>query len=105
MAEDRGASNERTALAWQRTALALIAGSAIMARLTYAPLSWFALLVLAMAAAISAWVFLSSSARYGRRTGLRAPAQDSRGNHAPPSLTVATVLVAGTEFAALVLGD
>jgi uncharacterized membrane protein YidH (DUF202 family) len=34
MADDVGVSNERTALAWQRTALALLAGAAILSGLT-----------------------------------------------------------------------
>ena len=42
---DPGVGNERTALAWQRTALALVAGSAILTRLTFDRLGAVALMV------------------------------------------------------------
>lgn len=102
MSTDLGVSNERTALAWQRTALALMAGTAIMARLTYSQLGWLALVVLSVALLLGFWVFLESWLRYTHHAGIRFRARP-RGGRAPASLAVATILIAGTELAAQVV--
>lgn len=99
---DLGVSNERTALAWQRTALALMAGTAIMARLTYTELGWFAVAMLSVALLLSAWVFVESWLRYSHHAGTRLRRR-GRGGRAPASLAAATVLIAGTELAAQVV--
>jgi NADPH:quinone reductase-like Zn-dependent oxidoreductase len=65
---DAGTSNERTALAWQRTALALVAGAALIGRLTFDRLGWWSLLGAVLAAGLGAWVLLESGSRYVRRT-------------------------------------
>jgi uncharacterized membrane protein YidH (DUF202 family) len=95
---DPGSSNERTALAWQRTALALIGGSAVMARLTAPDLGWWAVGLLSAALLLSLWVFVESRARYARRTVM---GPSPRGGRAAASLTAATLLLAVTELTAL----
>ncbi|HWJ66685.1 MAG TPA: DUF202 domain-containing protein [Nocardioides sp.] len=99
---DFGASNERTALGWQRTALSLVAGSAVMTRVAWPALGMVALLPLGAAAALSVWVFLESRVRYGHDAGTRARG-GPRGGMAPLGLAVATTLLAATEIAALTL--
>jgi uncharacterized membrane protein YidH (DUF202 family) len=100
---DPGAANERTALAWQRSALALIAGAAALARLTWSELGPVALVVLGVALALSAWVFVESRLRYAHDVGTRQRPR-SRGGRAPFALALATALVGATELAALARG-
>jgi uncharacterized membrane protein YidH (DUF202 family) len=98
---DDGFANERTALAWQRTALSLAAASAVLSRLAFERLSWAALLS-AVALPLSLWVLLESRLRYSHDAGglLRKRCRDGR---APAALTMATVAVAVTELAALLV--
>lgn len=103
MADDLGASNERTALAWQRTALALMASAALMARLTYRELGEIALIVLSLALLLTFWIFVESWARYSHHAGIRLRARTRRGGRAPASLAAATVLITSIEMAALLL--
>jgi uncharacterized membrane protein YidH (DUF202 family) len=100
-AGDVGFSNERTALAWHRTALSLLASAAVMARLTWSDLGAYAALPLVSAALLSCWVFLVSRRRYVHRARKQRRA-GVRGGLAPAALTVAFSLVALTEVAALV---
>jgi uncharacterized membrane protein YidH (DUF202 family) len=97
---DAGASNERTALAWQRTALSLVAGSAIMARLTWSSLGIVAVATLTAAMVLSLWVFVESWARYSAEAGTRSRAH-FRAGRSPLALAVATALVAATELMAV----
>jgi uncharacterized membrane protein YidH (DUF202 family) len=97
---DEGRANERTALAWQRTALALMAGTAILARLTFDRLGIAAVVVLGFALVLAAWVLIESRGRYEHDTG-RRPRARSRSGRAPAALAVATVVVGLTETAAL----
>lgn len=85
---DPGLSNERTALAWQRTALSL--GSSGPA----------AAIVPVLATALGGWVFGESARRYLRahRAQLQAP---PRGGRAPTATALATVLLCATEVAVL----
>ncbi|KRF21006.1 hypothetical protein ASG90_00900 [Nocardioides sp. Soil797] len=101
-AGDDGLSNERTALAWQRTALSLAAACAIMARLTWSSLGPLAIVLLSVALLLSAWVFVESWVRYSHDAGTRSR-PGPRGGRAPLALTVATALVAVTELAAVTL--
>jgi len=94
-------SNERTALAWQRTALALLAGSAIVARLTVDRIGALAVLSLAVVLPLAVWVMAESRGRYAHDAGVRQR-QRPRGGRAPLVLAVATMLIALTELAALV---
>lgn len=98
---DVGLSNERTALAWQRTALATTAGAAIMARLTFGRLGVPALVTLGAALVLSGWILLESRARYDHHTGVRLRSVP-RGGVAPLVLSVAVAMMALTELAALV---
>jgi uncharacterized membrane protein YidH (DUF202 family) len=94
-------SNERTALAWQRTALALLAGSAIVARLTVDRIGALAVLSLVVVLPLAIWVMVESRGRYSHDAGVRQRLRP-RGGRAPFVLAAATVLIALTELAALV---
>lgn len=99
-ARDPGLQNERTALAWQRTALSLVAAAAVMARLTWSSIGVGAVVVLAVATGLATWVFVESRGRYAHsaRVSLRPR---PRGGRAPLALAVAAALVAATELWAL----
>lgn len=99
---DTGLANERTGLAWQRTALSLAAGAAIVARFTFDRLGVVAVAVLAVSVLLCAWVFVESRWRYAQHTGER-PRRRQRGGRAPLFLTIATCLIAVTEATALAL--
>lgn len=92
---DPGLATERTTLAWQRTALATAAGAAVMARLTFADLGTPALVALGAAFVVSAWILLESRLR---------PRREQRSGRAAAWLTVAVVLMALTELAAVAAG-
>lgn len=100
MALDVGVANERTALAWQRTALALMAGAAILARLTFDDAGAAALTPLAVALLLGLWVFAESRGRYADQAGIRQR-HGPRSGRAVTALAVATVLVALTELGVL----
>lgn len=99
-AEDTGLSNERTALAWQRTALSLVAGAAILGRLTFDRLGWLAISLLAIAIGLCIWVFAESRWRYAQQRGLRTRGRQ-RGGRAAFALALAMCLMALTEATAL----
>lgn len=96
MSGGEGLANERTALAWHRTALAIVAGSALITRLAYQQIGPLALLSVGVALPLGLWVFVESRARYDTRRRAR-----SRGGRAPAALVVATAAVGVTELAAL----
>jgi uncharacterized membrane protein YidH (DUF202 family) len=98
----QGAQNERTALAWQRTALSLLAGSAAVARLTVGRLGPLALLCVVVAVPAAGWVFLESRSRYRRDAELTGRDRP-RGGRAPAVLALLTVTIALTELAALLV--
>lgn len=97
---DPGVYNERTALAWQRTALALLAGSAVVTRLALEELGVVAVAGFLVVLPLVVWVLLESRGRYHHHAGIRLRPH-SRGGRAPAVLAVVTVLVALTELAAL----
>ena len=97
---DTGTPSARTELAWQRTALSLVAGSAVITRLTFARLGTVALAALLVALPLSGWVLLESRLRYRRDPGARRPR--SRGGVPAAALALGTVIVAAVELAALV---
>lgn len=97
---DPGLSNERTALAWQRTALALIAATAVMARLTWSRLGPLAAVTLTVALVLALWVFFESRGRYAHDAGTRSRARP-RGGRAPAFVATTVTLLAVTELAAL----
>ena len=94
---DQGIANERTALAWQRTALSLVAGSAIIARLAVESAGLVVLLPLAAAAILGLWIFTESQARYRHSAG-RRPRPGGRGGRAALSTATATSLIAVAEL-------
>lgn len=98
--QSAGRQNERTALAWQRTALSLLAGAAILSRLTYQRLGILSLVSLALALPLCIWVFVESSARYRHDAGIRL--RSSRGGKAPAALTAGLVCIGLTELAAII---
>ena len=100
--DDTGLANERTALAGQRTALSLIAGSAVLARLTWGELGAVAVVPLAVTFLLGTWVFLEARWRYAHSAGTR-PRRRGRGGRAPFMLTLATLFLGGTELLALVV--
>lgn len=97
---DVGLANERTALAWQRTALSLVGGSAIVARLSWSELGLVALVPVLVTVVLALWVFLESNWRYAHDAGTR-PRGRSRGGRGPLFLTLCVVVLAGTELFAL----
>jgi len=100
---DPGVGNERTALAWQRTALSLAGGSAILARLTLDRLGVAALLSVAVAAPLALWVFWESRGRYRHDADIDRRSR-SRGGRAPFAITLAALVLGFSELAAQVLG-
>lgn len=95
-------AKERTALAWQRSALALMAGAAILVRLTWDRLGLAALVILAVAVVLGTWVFIESRGRYADAIGVR-PRRTQRGGRAPTFLCVSVVLIGAVELIALTL--
>jgi uncharacterized membrane protein YidH (DUF202 family) len=96
-----GVQNERTALAWQRTALSLMAGSAIVSRLTFERLGAVSLASVLLALPLALWVFLESRRRY-RGEAVGRPSPGHRGGRATAALSAAIVVIAVTELAAMV---
>lgn len=64
---DVGLQNERTALAWQRTALSLIVGSAVVSKVTFERLGYLSTISMAVAVPAAVWIFLDSRGRYRQR--------------------------------------
>ncbi|HEY6933519.1 MAG TPA: DUF202 domain-containing protein [Marmoricola sp.] len=89
---------ERTALAWQRTALSLMAASLAVSRLAYGRLGAWAVLSAALGIPLTGWVFWISGARYRARTGHEG--LHSTGGVAPALLVAAVCAMAGTALAA-----
>lgn len=100
---DPGVYNERTALAWQRTALALVAGAAIVSRLSLDSLGVFAVLAVAVAVPVGGWVLWASRHRYHAHASVQ-PRARARGGRAPTALAVVTFVIGVTELAALLAG-
>lgn len=97
-----GEINERTAFAWQRTAVALMAAAVVLARVSSHGVGTIILLPLGLAVALTAWVFVETQDRYDHEVGLR-PRPLRRGGLAPAGVAVATALLGVTELTALVL--
>jgi uncharacterized membrane protein YidH (DUF202 family) len=97
---DAGTPNARTALAWQRTALALVGASAVVARLTFDRVGVTAVLVLAVALLLGVWVLLESRLRYAHAAGTRSRGRE-RSGRAPLAVTVAVVLIGVVELVAV----
>ena len=98
-----GAQNERTALAWQRTALSLMAGSTLAVRLSVDELGVPALIGAGIAFPLALWVFVESRGRYRHDARLR-PRDRARGGRAGAALASAMALLGSLELAAILLG-
>jgi uncharacterized membrane protein YidH (DUF202 family) len=98
---DVGSPNARTALAWQRTALALVGASAVVARLTFDRVGVLAVLVLTVALLLAVWVLLESRLRYVHAAGIRGRGR-GRSGRAPAAVTVSVVLIGLVELVAVV---
>lgn len=61
---DPGVANERTSMSWQRTALAGLAGAAIITRLTWDAVGVFSLAPLAFSSVTAGWIFREGALRY-----------------------------------------
>ena len=72
---DPGLQPERTALAWQRSALALAVATIVVGRLTFSTVGLVALLVVALGLGHTAVIFATAHRRYRMRTG----AQEAKG--------------------------
>lgn len=95
--EPPGAQNERTALAWGRTALSVIVTAAVVSRLAVESIGPIALLAVVAAVPVGLWLVLGSRRRYRRRLDWtdRAPLRirDGRFEFAVAGVTVLMILV------------
>lgn len=100
-----GVHTERTALAWQRTAVALLTGAAIVSRLTLVRLGAPAVTCVVVALPVTLWVLWKGRSRYRRQAvpppALPAPA-DRGGARTPAALAAVTALIALIELTALI---
>ncbi|HEY5853785.1 MAG TPA: DUF202 domain-containing protein [Aldersonia sp.] len=94
-----GLQNERTALAWQRLAISVMAGSAALARLTFDRLGPFALISL-LALPIGIWVLIESNRRYHHTAGPEGRAAE-RGGRAHATLAGVIALLGLIQLAAI----
>lgn len=95
--EAHGAQNERTSLAWSRTALSVVVTAAIVSRLAVESIGPAALLAVVAALPVSIWLVLASRRRYRRRLDWteRAPLliRDGRFEFAVSAVTVVMIVV------------
>lgn len=96
----QGVQNERTALAWQRTALSLIVASVALARLTFPRLGLVSLISVLVAVPLCGWVLFESRSRYRQRASFH-DSTSRRGGAESAALALSIVSMAGTELAAL----
>ena len=94
---DRGAQRERTTLSWERTALATVAGSLIVARLSYPHWGALTLVLIVATGLLACWIL--ANVRRTRQRPLGSAEADGR---APLALAVMVALAAGA--AAIVVG-
>ena len=99
-AAEYGAQPERTALAWQRTALASATGAAIIARHSGSTLGPAAVVILLGTLALAAVAFVLGRQRYALSPTEPTRRRDGR---APAALSLAVLAMALTELLALVL--
>ena len=99
-AAPHGAQPERTALSWQRTALASATGAAIIARHSVETLGSAAIVIMLATLALAAAAFVLGRRRYDLSPGEPTRRRDGR---APFALTLAVLAMALTELLALVL--
>ena len=78
---DPGLARERTALAWQRTALSILFGTLLLARLTIGRIGVIAIVMVAVSAPMAFWVYAESRRRYRSRCSADAPARPRKTNN------------------------
>ncbi len=88
---DPGLQNERTALAWQRTALSVLAGAALLGRLVLGTDTVLVIMELAVALPLALWVLLDSRRHYASRRASRPGAVGSRAAALATAVTVMSV--------------
>lgn len=91
------AANERTTLAWQRTALSLVVAACVLGRLTWQDLGLVTLVPLSLAAALGSWVWWASRSRYLDRRRESGRSSSLQGGRSAAALTLGVVLIALTE--------
>lgn len=102
--EPPGLANERTALAWQRTALSVVVAALVVARLSIGRVGLGVVVVTVAGVVLGGWVALEGLGRYRARHGAAGRPGRGRGGRATALLTVTVVVVALTELAAIALG-
>ncbi|MBY4208117.1 DUF202 domain-containing protein [Rhodococcus fascians] len=95
-----GAQNERTALAWHRTALAMLTMAAVLARLMFDRIGIVGLGTVIAGIAVTAWMFLASRAQYEGHAAIR-PGYRARDGRTGAALTGLILVFATTELIAL----
>lgn len=100
--EPPGLANERTALAWQRTALSVVVAALVVARLSIDRVGLGVVVVTVTGVVLGGWVALEGLGRYRSRHHGAWPGR--RGGRASALLTVTVVVVALTELAAIARG-
>lgn len=91
---DPGLQSERTALAWRRTSLSILAAVLVSARITLSGGPAAALVVLLLAVPLAAWLMAAADRRYGAATGELA-ASGALPDGVLPALLAATVVALG----------
>ena len=100
-AAPRPASWDRTVLAWHRTGFALLAGAAVLSRLTADRLGPASVAGLVVVAVLVLWMVGAAVADARRRTGDYSRGRDG---HRTAALCAGIVVVGLTELAAVLLG-
>ena len=92
---------ERTTLAWQRTALSLLAGAAVLTRLTADQLGPFSLAGLAVVGPLALWVVGVGAGRLPQGSGATRQSRDGR---PAAGLCVGVAVLAVLELVSVALG-
>ncbi len=93
---------ERTELAWTRTALALLAGTAVVARLAAGRAAPLAVATAALGIPAAAWL-LAAAGRRGRRDPVGMPARPLSDGRLPFGVAALTALLGVAEICAALL--
>ena len=93
---DPGLAPERTALAWQRTALSIVFGTLLLARLTIGQIGVVAVVVLGVSVPLALWVYAESRRRYRGN-----PLDITSGGRTTLAVSIAATLCGLCELAAL----
>jgi len=102
---DPGAQNERTALAWTRTALALLVGVVLAARLAADPLGVVALAFAIVVAPLALVILLMARRRYLRAHVALHQERDLPDGRLPALVALVTCLLAVLELAYAINGS